>query len=103
MRYPSTPVRIAALALAILLGGAVLWACGPFFPQWLVTDEASILEAPTTWLKDALEPKPSTFDWNRPPQRIKAVVAEQGPHRQTAEVDQRDLETATSNRTLTAQ
>lgn len=102
MSYRDTLVRAALIALIVLLGTAALQACGPFFPRWLVTDEASILEAPTTWLKDALEPRPSPFDWNRPRQKLKAVVAERGPHRQTAEVDQRDLETATSNRTLTA-
>ena len=95
-------LRAALIAVALLLGTAALQACGPFFPRWLVTDEASILEAPTTWLKDALQSPPSPFDWNRRPQKLKAVVPEQGAHRQTAEVDQRDLETATSNRTLTA-
>ncbi|HEY4561642.1 MAG TPA: hypothetical protein VIJ36_01605, partial [Thermoanaerobaculia bacterium] len=29
-------------------------ACGPFFPPWLLVDEAGILEAPTAWLRDAL-------------------------------------------------
>lgn len=103
MSYRKTLVRAGLTALAVLFGGAALWACGPFFPHWLLTDEAWILEAPTTWLKDALEQRPSAFSWNRPPQKIKAVVAgEGGPHRQTADVDQRDLETATSNRSLTA-
>jgi tetratricopeptide (TPR) repeat protein len=102
LSYRETLIRAGLTALAVLSGGAALWACGPFFPNWLLTDEAWILEAPTTWLKDALEPRPSPFDGNRPQQRLKAVVAgERGPHRQTAEVDQRDLETATSNRSLT--
>lgn len=110
MSYRDTMVRVGLITLGVLLGSAVLQACGPFFPRWLVTDEASILEAPTTWLKDALEQRlptavGSTLIWTRPrlQSRFKAVVPEQGPHRQTAEVDQRDLETVTSNRTLTAQ
>lgn len=103
MSYRDLLVRAGLIAVVLFLGNAALQACGPFFPQWLVTDEAAILEAPTTWLKDALEAKPSNFDWNRPKPKLKAVLPpEQGPHRQTAEVDQRDLETATSNRTLTA-
>ncbi len=85
------------------LGNTALEACGPFFPRWLVTDEVRLLEAPTTWLKDALELPPSPFDRNRPKQKLKAVIPETGPYRQTAEADQRDLETATSNRSLTAQ
>jgi hypothetical protein len=36
------------------LGAFALWACGPFFPPWLLVDEAGILEAPTAWLRDAL-------------------------------------------------
>jgi tetratricopeptide (TPR) repeat protein len=109
LSYRDTLVRAALIAAAVLLGSAVLQACGPFFPRWLVTDEALILEAPTTWLKDALEQRlptavGSALIRTRPQIRptFKAVVPEQGPHRQTAEVDQRDLETATSNRTLTA-
>ncbi len=102
-------VRVGLIASATLLGTAVLQACGPFFPRWLVTDEASILEAPTTWLKVALDQRLSIAEggalfWIRSPtQPPRAVVAAQSPHRQTAEVDQRDLETVTSNRTLTAQ
>jgi hypothetical protein len=101
-------LRAALIAVVALLGTAALRACGPYFPQWLVTDEAAILEAPTTWLKDLLEQRLPTAVGGvligtrprKPP--FKAVVPEQGPHRQTAEVDQRDLETVTSNRTLTA-
>jgi hypothetical protein len=37
----------ALIASAVLPGAAVVWACGPFFPQWLITDEARILDAPT--------------------------------------------------------
>lgn len=103
MSYRKTLVRAGLIAIAVPLGSAALWACGPFFPHWLLTDEAWILEAPTTWLKDALESRPFPLDRNHPPQKLKAVAAgESGPHRQTAEVDQRDLETATSNRSLTA-
>lgn len=108
MSYRDLLVRAGLITLVLFLGNAALQACGPYFPQWLVTDEAAILEAPTTWLKDLLEQRlpiavGSALIWKRSErQPFKAVVPEQGPHRQTAEVDQRDLETATSNRTLTA-
>jgi hypothetical protein len=103
-------VRAGLIGAAALLGGAALWACGPFFPHWLLTDEAGILAAPTTWLKDALEsvvlPRLAGNRSVFGPQeasRFKAVVdAEQGPHQQTADADLRDLETATSDRNLTA-
>jgi hypothetical protein len=97
---------------AVLLGAAALWACGPFFPQWLITDEARILDAPTTWFKDALESVPIRVplptgerSWFIPTERMpfKAVVeAERGPYRHTADIDLWDVETATSNRNLTA-
>lgn len=108
-------VRACLIAIlitsAVLLGAAAVWACGPFFPQWLITDEARILEAPTTWFKDALE---SVVVHVRPPgehlivipterPRFKAVVeAERGPYRHTADVDLWEVETATSDRNLTA-
>ena len=94
----TTLARAAVLALAASLGTFALWACGPFLPDWLVTDEALLLEAPTTWLKDALQPVPV----NERLPRLKAVTAEKGPYRETAEVDLRDVETATSDRNLTA-
>ena len=55
MSYRDTLVRAGLITVAVFLGNAALRACGPYFPQWLVTDEAAILEAPTTWLKDLLE------------------------------------------------
>ncbi len=100
------------IAFGVLLGAAALWACGPFFPQWLITDEARLLDAPTTWFKDALESVPIRVplpvgerSWVIPTERMpfKAVVAaERGPYRHTADIDLWDVETATSNRNLTA-
>ena len=90
--------RATSLAVAASFGAFALWACGPYFPQWLLTDESRILEAPTTWLKDALEPPLSLS--RRP--KLKAVMDKRGPYRQTADADLRDLETAISDRNLTA-
>ena len=80
---------LASTALVTLLTAAALWACGPFFPPWLLTDEAGILEAPTVWLRDALRPllpaaKPA----------FSAVVDANGPVQQTATADRQDLEAA---------
>ncbi len=109
MSYRDLLVRAGLITIVLFLGNAALQACGPYFPRRLVTDEAAILEAPPTWLKDLLEQRLPTavggvlIGTRLQKQPFKAVVPpEQGPHRQTAEVDQRDLETATSNRTLTA-
>jgi hypothetical protein len=109
---PKKLVRASPIAAGILLGAAAVWACGPFFPQWLITDEARILDAPTTWFKDALESIPIRVpvltgqrSWFIPTERMpfKAVVdAERGPYRHTADVDLWDVETATSDRNLTA-
>ncbi len=99
------------IALTSFLGAAALWACGPFFPQWLITDEARLLDAPTTWFKDALESAILTVRrssdnrlWIAPTERprFKAIMDKQGPYRQTSDADLRDLETATSDRHLTA-
>ena len=67
-------VKAAVLTIAAWAGAFALQACGPFFPHWLLTDEAGLLEAPTTWFKDSIESvslprKPGP----RPPQ-LKAVV-----------------------------
>lgn len=81
------------LASAVLLlasfGAFALWACGPFFPPWILTEEAGVLEAPTTWLHEAVQPflpraKPA----------FSAAVDPRGPLHQTAAADRKDLETA---------
>src|SRR5215218_3508014 len=101
MSRRTTLARATSLAAAASFGAFALWACGPYFPDWLLTDESRILEAPTTWLKDALQPTPSPFSRGGLP-KLKAVVDQRGPYRQTADADLRDVETATSDRNLTA-
>ncbi len=114
MSYPRNLVRAALLALAATLAGAVaVWACGPFFPYWFVTDESRMMEAPTTWFRAVLAEMAGPLDrarvifpgrpGERPKQLPKAVVAERGPYRQTADVDLADLASLTSNRTLLAE
>jgi hypothetical protein len=102
-------VLLAAIFLASALAGALaVGACGPFFPQWLLTDEARLLEASTTWFKDAVESITASRLWDpryrhKPEPELKAVVdAEKGPYRQTADTDQWELETLVSDRHLTA-
>ena len=90
MNYHGRLVRAGALALAAFsLGAFGLWACGPFFPQWLLTNEAGILEAPVTWLRDAVQP---LLPAEKPP--FPVVLDEKGPIHETAEADRKDLETA---------
>ncbi|HEX3125752.1 MAG TPA: hypothetical protein VH394_00325 [Thermoanaerobaculia bacterium] len=38
--------RRAVLSLAVLLAGAVLWACGPFLPNFILGSDESILDGP---------------------------------------------------------
>ncbi len=89
MSYRGKLSSAVALFLLLLSGAFALWACGPFFPPWLLTDEAGVLEAPTTWLRDALQP---LLPAGKP--AFPAVVAEKGPVQQTAAADRKDLETA---------
>lgn len=114
MSCPRNLVRAALLTLAAgLTGGVALWACGPFFPYWFIADESRMLEAPTTWFRAALAELAGPLDRarviipGRPLQRPKpvpkAVMAERGPYRQTADVDLAELASLTSNRTLLAE
>lgn len=85
--------RILRTALALsgtaVLATAVAWACGPFFPNWILDSESGILEAPTVWLRDALQPLPASK-----PAFAPVVADEKGPAQQTAAADRKDLETA---------
>ncbi len=88
-RSAKAGVLVIAILAASSLGALALWACGPFFPPWLLTNEAGILEAPVTWLRDALQP---LLPAEKPP--FPVVADEKGPVHQTAEADRKDLETA---------
>ncbi len=88
MSYRPRLAKVLALSTAVLSGAFALWACGPYFPRWLLANEAGILEAPTVWLRDALQTVPA----EKP--RYPAVEDEKGPLHQTATADVKDLETA---------
>ena len=86
--------RKSALILLLTAGlaglaGAALWACGPFFPPWLLTSEAGILEAPTTWLRDALQPLLPAGQAPFP-----ALPSEDDPSVQTTKADFADVQAA---------
>ncbi|HTG33970.1 MAG TPA: hypothetical protein VLB76_13655 [Thermoanaerobaculia bacterium] len=89
MSYRKIPARAAlAVFLAASLGAFALWACGPFFPPWLLNDEAGILEAPTTWLRDALDPL-------LPPGKpAHLAIIDSDPYEQTSRIDEAELKAA---------
>ncbi len=86
MSYRSRSPLAKAIAVftGVLSGALALWACGPFFPQWLLTQESDILEAPTVWLRDALAPLPadqlpSRWWWTRKGGLHQTAAATAGP------------------------
>ncbi len=89
MSYRNRLAKTLVIFTAILFGALAIWACGPFFPEWLLTRESGILEAPTVWLRDALQPLPAA----KTPFPVVAAD-EKGPLHQTAAADRKDLETA---------
>lgn len=46
--------RLAVLSLAVLAAGAVAWACGPFFPNFILGSDEMMFEGPTGLLKAEL-------------------------------------------------
>lgn len=89
----SRPPRLdsaLAAAIAILVHlAAVAWACGPFFPAWLLGRDERVLEAPVGLFDQEVE---RVLPRQTPP--FQAVVAAESPFRQTATVDRADLEKA---------
>jgi hypothetical protein len=85
-----TRTGFAILAVSTL-GAATLWACGPYFPPWLLGNEAGMLDAPMTWLRDSLAPL-------LPPGKTVPVapmaVDGPSPSEQTARADAADLKGA---------
>lgn len=88
MRYRVELIRIAAVC-ALALGGALaLWACGPFFPDWLLASDAYVLDAPVVWFRKEVQP----FLPAGPP-KLKAAPVDD-PYLHTAEVAVADLRAA---------
>ncbi len=85
-----------AVLLLASLGAFALWACGPDFPRWILDDEAGILEAPTTWLRDALQPLQAPPE----PRPVRAAVSDPDPYEQTAHVEEADLREALAETSL---
>ena len=49
---PQPVRRLIALAGALLLGSALLWACGPYLPNWILGPESLLFEGPTGLFKN---------------------------------------------------
>jgi hypothetical protein len=89
----ASAVAVCALSLA---GAFALWACGPDLPHWILDDEAGLLEAPTTWLRNALEPLQTPPE----PRPVRAAVSAPDPYEQTARVEEADLRAALAETNL---
>lgn len=92
------PLRTRLLAVPILAaaGTFALWACGPFFPNWLTGDEPSVLDAAALPFRQEIERLllRTPFD-SKPP-------ADYDPFAQTAAADLADLRTALERGGMTA-
>jgi len=81
---------ILAASIAVLIHLAVVaWACGPFFPAWLLGGDDRVLEAPVGLFDKEIE---RVLPRKAPP--FRAVVEAESPFRQTSIVDRADLEKA---------
>jgi tetratricopeptide (TPR) repeat protein len=88
LRYRVELVRVTAVC-ALALGGAfALWACGPFFPNWLLASDAYVLDAPTVWFAREVEP---FLPKGQPKQKAAPV---DDPYLQTKQVAIEDLRAA---------
>ena len=88
MRYRVELIRTAAVCALALGGVFALWACGPFFPNWLLASDAYVLDAPVVWFAKEVEP----FLPAGPP-KLKAAPVDD-PYLHTAQVAVEDLRAA---------
>jgi hypothetical protein len=84
-----TILAAGVTGITALLGAAVLWACGPSFPNWILGSDASVLEGPVVWFRVELgKLAPS----GAPP--LPAKLGDAGPYEQTLATDLADLAAA---------
>lgn len=89
MRYRTELIRITAVCALVLGGAFALWACGPFFPNWLLASDAYVLDAPVVWFAKEVRP---FLPAGQPKQA--AVVPKENAYLQTAEAALADLREA---------
>lgn len=81
--------RLIALAAALILCSALLWACGPFLPNWILGPESLLFEGPTGLFKNEVA---RLRTGEAPP--YPTVQSEDGPWSDTVRADRADLEQA---------
>lgn len=82
------PAEAVALAVAFLAGGIALWACGPFFPNWILGPDEDVLLAPQAMFRTELD---RLAPAEKPPFPARVAAA---PGLQTAEEDAAELTAA---------
>ncbi len=87
--------RLAFAALAVFLGTAFLWACGPFLPNWLLGPEDLVLEGPRVLFSEEIRKL-------APASTLRAVESGDAPADQTAQADVADLERAVGDPAVVA-
>lgn len=86
---PRPARRPIVLAAALLLGSALLWACGPYLPNWILGPESLLFEGPTgLFAREMPRPRPGEA------QPHPAVQSEDGAWSDTVRADRADLEQA---------
>lgn len=76
--------RVAIVVSTVFAGTFALWACGPFFPRWLLGPEQLLVPAPEGLLRHEIERL-------KLPAAPRAVLTEVDPWQQTAETDVAEL------------
>lgn len=96
MRYRVELIRVTAVC-ALAAGGAfALWACGPFFPNWLLASDSYVLDAPVVWFKKEVAPFLPTGT-----SKLQAASADD-PYLHTKQVAVEDLQAALAKSSLPA-
>jgi tetratricopeptide (TPR) repeat protein len=78
--------RVVIVVSSVLAGTAALWACGPYFPRWLLGPERLLVPAPEGLLRHEI----GRLKLAEPPKAVPAV----DPWQQTAEAGVEDLKRA---------
>jgi hypothetical protein len=88
LRARRLAIRILTILVLAAAGTLALWACGPFFPNWLTGDEASVLDAAALPLRQEIKRLLLKAPFESVP------PAEGDPFAQTAAADLADLRKA---------
>ncbi len=87
-------LSVAVLSVAVLLGAAIVFACGPDLPPWILGGDANVLQGPTAYYSQEIRKLAPAGTRFPEPEELAEIDERYEAAQRTAAADRADLEKA---------